>query len=104
MERPLKPGEGGPYGGLVTRPMPPDLAVIFMPSLAALLAEAEHIKGSPLTEEQVIRIRDEALVVVAPTDVLAATVQQRGYPEVDAAHPWESWQAIWSADDPPADR
>ncbi len=104
MEQPLKPGEGGPYGALVTRRLPPDLAVIFMPSLAALLAEAEHIKGSPLTQEEVIRIRDEALVVVAPADVVAATVQQRGFPEVDAAHAWESWQALRIAADPSSDR
>ena len=57
VERPLTTGEGGPYGALAARPMPPGLAGIFMPSLTALLAEAERIKGSPLTEEQVVRIR-----------------------------------------------
>jgi hypothetical protein len=104
VERPLTTGEGGPYGALAARPMPPGLAVIFMPSLAALLAEAERITGSPLTEEQVVRIRDKALVVVAPADAVAATVQQRGYAEVDAANPWESWQAIRSTDGSPLDR
>jgi hypothetical protein len=102
--RPLTTGEGGPYGALAARPMPPGLAVIFMPSLAALLADAERIKGSRLTEEQVVRIRDKALVVVVPADVVAATVQQRGYAEVDAANPWESWQAIRSTDGSPLDR
>jgi hypothetical protein len=62
------------------------------------------LSGAPLTEAQVIRIRDEALVVVAPADVVAATVQQRGYAEVDADNPWESWQALRSADGSPPDR
>jgi hypothetical protein len=84
--------------------MPSGLAVIILPSLAALLAEAERIKGSPLTEEQVVRIPDKAVVVVAPADVVAATVQQRGYAEVDAANPSESWRAIRSTDGSPLDR
>src|SRR5262249_19807580 len=76
MQRPLKAGEGGPYGELSARPLPDGLAVVFMPSLAALLDGAERIKGSPLSEEQVLRIRDAALVVVAPADVVALTVEQ----------------------------
>ncbi len=56
-ERPLKPGEGGPYGDLAQRPRPGGLAVVFAPSLAALLEEAEAIQGAPLTQDQVIRIR-----------------------------------------------
>jgi hypothetical protein len=94
MDRPLKEGDGGPYGDLMVRPLPGGLAVVFMPSLAALLDRAEQIKEAPLAEEQVLRIRDAALVVVTFADVAALTVEQRGYEEVDPADPWRSWQSI----------
>ena|SRR5262245_33286844 len=93
-DQPLKEGDHGPYGTLSGRPLPDGLAVLFIPSLAALLARAEELKGSPLTEEQVIRVRDAAQAVVTRADAAAATVEQRGYPEVDPLKPWESWQAI----------
>ena len=43
-EQPLKEGEAGPYGTLAGRPLPDGLALLFMPSLAALLAQAEQLK------------------------------------------------------------
>jgi hypothetical protein len=92
--RPLKEGDHGPYGSLAGRPLPDGLAILFIPSLAALLTRAEELKGSPLTEEQVVLIRDASQAVVTHADAAAATVQQRGYAEVDPHRPWESWQAI----------
>src|SRR5262245_32090189 len=94
MDQPLKEGDSGPYGTLSGRPLPGGLAFLFMPSLAALLTRAEELKQSPLTEDQVIRIRDVAQAVVTRADAAAATVEQRGYHEVDPMRPWESWQAI----------
>src|SRR5262249_13750296 len=96
--QPLKEGDHGPYGTLAAHPLPDGLAILFMPSLAALLTRAEELKGSPLTQEQVIRVRDAALAVVTPADVAAATVEQRGYAEVDAIRPWESWRALRGGD------
>ena len=92
--RPLKEGDHGPYGELAGRTLPDGLAFLFMPSLAALLDRAEQLKGAALTEEQVLRVRDAALVVVTPADVASATEAERGYAEVDRANPWASWQAI----------
>ena len=94
MEQPLTEGDGGPYGDLARRVLPEGLVLVFMPSLAALLDQAEELAGAPLTEAQVLRIRDAALAVVTPAQVAAAVEQSRGYAEVDAAQPWESWQAI----------
>jgi hypothetical protein len=85
--QPLKEGDHGPYGTLTGR-LPEGLALLFMPSLAGLLAGAEDLKGSPLTEEQVIRVRDAANAVVTPADVAAAVVKERGYAEVDPADAW----------------
>lgn len=65
-----------------------------MPSLAALLTRAEELKGAPLTEDQVNRVRDMAQAVVTRADAAAATVLQRGYAEVDPTNPWASWQAL----------
>ena len=93
-EPPLKVGDYGSYGELATRVMPEDLRAVFMPSLAALLDGAEEIKGAPLTEEEVLRIRDGAKAVVIFADVAAATEAERGYTEVDPANAWESWQTL----------
>jgi hypothetical protein len=87
---PLREGEGGPYGRLAGRPLPDGLVVVFMPSLVALLAGAERIKGDPLTEGQVLRIRDAAQAVVTSPGPAAAVEQERGYADVDPADPWET--------------
>lgn len=94
MERPLREGEGGPYGDLARRVLPDGLVLVFMPSLAALLGHAEELTGAPLTQEQVHRIRDAALAVVTQVQVAIAVEQSRGYADVDAARPWQSWQAM----------
>ena len=91
---PLMEGDHGPYGALSDRPLPDGLAILFIPALAALLTRAEELKGAPLTEEQVLRIRDAAVAVVTRADSAAATIEQRGYPEVDPTNAWPSWQAI----------
>ena len=99
-EQALKEGEGGPYGDLAGRPLPVGLSILFIPALAALLARAEELKGAPLTEDQVLGVRDGAKAVVTPADVAAAVVAQRGYAEVDPLRAWESWQSLRS--EPPA--
>ena len=91
---PLKEGDHGPYGTLSGRQLPDGLAILFIPALSALLTRAEELKGAPLTEEQVLRIRDAAVAVVTTADAATATIEQRGYPEVDPANAWRSWQAI----------
>lgn len=91
---PLKEGDHGPYGVLASRPLPEGLTILFVPALSALLTRAEEFKGSPLTEEQVLRIRDVAVAVVTLADAATATIEQRGYPEVDPTNAWQSWKAI----------
>lgn len=93
-ERPLREGEHGCYGDLAGRALPDGLVLVFMPSLAALLEKAEQLKGAPLTEEQVIRIRDAALVVATRSQAASAVEEQRGYADVDPANPWVTWQVI----------
>ena len=91
---PPKEGDHGPYGTLAPRPLPEGLTILFVPALSALLTRAEQLKGSPLTEEQVLRVRDAAVAVVTRADAAEVTIEQRGYPEVDPANAWASWQAV----------
>jgi hypothetical protein len=91
---PLKEGEHGPYGALAGRALPEGLVLLFMPSLAAILAHAEQLKGALLTEQEVFRIRDAAQVVVTLPQPAAAVEERRGYADVEPANAWESWQAI----------
>jgi len=93
-EGPLKEGDHGAYGGLAGRTLPGELVLLFIPSLAALLGQAEQLKGGPLTEEQVLRIRDAAQVVVTLPQAAAAVEARRGHPDLNAANPWESWQDV----------
>jgi hypothetical protein len=35
-----------------------------------------------------------AVAILTPADAAAATIEQRGCPEVDPTNAWASWQAI----------
>lgn len=94
----LQTGDHGRYGELAGQELPADLAFAFMPSLAALLDGAEQIKGGPLTEDEVLQIRDGAMVTVAPADVVRAMEAERGYAEVDRRDPFRSWQSLRRGD------
>jgi hypothetical protein len=73
--------------------MPEDqLILTFIPSLVSLLLGREEGKGAPLTEEEVLEIRDKATVVALPPDVAAEVTRTRGYPDIDAGHCWKEWQ------------
>jgi len=94
MSDPLVGGDTGPYGELVNCNLPPDLVLMFIPSLVALLIRAEELKGEPLTEKEVVAIRDGAQVIVNHADVVAAVEEQLGYVDVNPANVWESWLSI----------
>jgi hypothetical protein len=70
------------------------LIPFFMPPLVALLARAEELKADPLTEEEVLRIRDNANCMMVPADVVRKTEQDRGYPDIDPEDCWEEWQRV----------
>ena len=73
--------------------MPEDkLILTFVPSLVSLLLASEEKKGAPLTEREVLEIRDKATVVALPEDDAAKVAAKRGYRDVDADHCWEAWQ------------
>lgn len=67
---------------------------VFVPSLAEVLARAEQVKGGPLTETEVLRIRDKAdcvMMDIAQADRLA---QSRGYRDVNPENCWADWHRL----------
>lgn len=64
------------------------LVPVFMPALVALLLRAEESKGEPLTEQEVIAIRDEANCVMMPAAQAKKQEESRGYPDVDPENCW----------------
>ena len=68
------------------------LVLTFIPSLVSVLLGCEERKGEPLTEREVLEIRDKAMVVALPPDVAIAVATERGYSDIDADRCWEEWQ------------
>lgn len=73
-----------------------ELVLVFMPALAPLLMEAEGLKGSALTHEEVLRIRDNAACVAVPRDVAQAVTEARGYDDLAPENCWHDWQRLRS--------
>jgi hypothetical protein len=92
--KPLTAGEHGRYADLAGRPLPPGLVLQFIPSLAALLTRAEQLKGSALTRDEVLCVRDNCPVLVSEVAAALAVEEQRGYADLDPADPWPGWQRL----------
>ncbi len=70
------------------------LHIVPVPSLVATLLRAEQDKGEPLTEEEVLKIRDGCPSVAMTDEMLSKVVARRGYDDIDPEHAWEEWQGI----------
>jgi hypothetical protein len=68
------------------------LVLVFIPALVTLLYKAETEKGAPLSESEVIAIRDGATCMTVPYSAAAAAEDQRGYPDLIAEDVWNEWQ------------
>jgi len=68
------------------------LVICPMPSLISTLLNREKIKGSPLTEAEVIDIRDGCPSVAVPIDVVEKIDAERGYKDINPERCWEEWQ------------
>lgn len=87
----LKEGETGSFGELSGRKLPTGCVFIFVPSLIAMLTRAEQLKEKPLTETEVIRIRDHATVIVSKEAMVKTLEASRGYKDVDSTDTWKTW-------------
>lgn len=67
------------------------LVQVFNPSLAALLFAAEKDKGSPLTEPEVIAIRNSSTMMMVPEESAAEFEKKRGYKDIDPDNCWHEW-------------
>ncbi len=68
------------------------LVLVFIPTLVSLLVAAEKAKGSALSEEEVVSIRDKATCMVLPFSVALAGDDARGYVDIVAEDCWLEWQ------------
>jgi hypothetical protein len=68
------------------------LIFVPMPTLVSLLLRAERDKGTPLTEPEVVAIRDGCTCVALPEAVAAGVAKDRGYDDIDPERCWEQWQ------------
>jgi hypothetical protein len=71
-----------------------ELIFLFMPSLVATLANKEKEKGAPLTEAEVLQIRDACPVVMSPPLAAQKVTEARGYDDIDPENVWSEWQRV----------
>jgi hypothetical protein len=76
----------------VPEPIPEKIILAFIPSLLATLKNREEAKGAPLTEAEVLTIRDKAPVVTATPEQFKHVEEARGYKDLDAENVWRAWQ------------
>ena len=72
------------------------LVMVFIPPLVAVLHHSETEKGEPLTEEEVLAIRDSAVCITMRHSQAQALESKRGHPDIDPDNVWQEWQAIRS--------
>jgi len=70
------------------------LIPVFMPSLVSVLLRHERDKGEPLTEDEVIAIRDKSVAVMLRQSAAVEIAQKRGYDDIDPARCWLEWQRV----------
>jgi hypothetical protein len=70
------------------------LVPVFMPSLGVMLAQAEKVKGGPLTAQEVERIRDECVCVMMAADQAEQIAVSRGYRDVEPRNCWADWHRL----------
>lgn len=77
--------------------VPEPMVTVFLNPLFMLLAARERQKGSPLTEAEVLEVRDSAACTQMPLSkaekFYASLDAQMPIPRLNPEHIWEEWQA-----------
>ena len=68
------------------------LTLMFVPALAVQLEQAEWRKCAPLTEEEVLRLRDQAIRFPVPASLVDGLEACRGFRDLSPGRVWEEWQ------------
>lgn len=71
-----------------------DLEMVFVPPLATILAACEKQRGRPLTEPEVVAVRDRATVVATPRSAVVKLSATRGFRDVDPEDCWADWHRL----------
>ena len=69
------------------------LCLVFIPALVTILLNVEKTMGRPLTEAEVVAIRDKAVCMAMPASEAAMMEAKRGYPDIVAEAVWPEWQS-----------
>jgi len=69
-----------------------NVLIIPVPSLVATLLNREREKGAPLTQVEVIEIRDNCPCTAMTSEQLKRVEDRRGYLDIDPELAWEHWQ------------
>jgi hypothetical protein len=72
----------------------PKLAPTFLPALVVLLAALEQKEARPLTQDEVLKVRDEAACMAMDHADVRQLVRSRGYADIDPELAWEQWQVL----------
>ena len=77
---------------LIEPPKEEELFLYPIPSFVATLLNKEKEKGTPLTEKEVLELRDSASCVALPISQKITMDESRGYEDIDMEYAWEQWQ------------
>ncbi|MFY9589182.1 hypothetical protein [Rickettsia endosymbiont of Halotydeus destructor] len=67
------------------------LEIVFMPPLLQLLILSENNKGSLLTQEEVLNIRDNAIDITVSKERAKKLEIARGYKDINPERCWDEW-------------
>lgn len=70
------------------------LIAVPIPSLVATFLNTENEKGTPLTEDEVNTIRDNATCVMLSLEMVHGLIESRGYRDINPDQAWEHWQDV----------
>jgi len=70
----------------------PQLIPVFIPPLVSLLLHAERAKGSPLTEREVLDIRNKGVCMMMSLEHAKELAKKRGYDDLNPERVWVEWQ------------
>src|ERR1700760_1363520 len=73
-----------------------NLIPVFSPPLAQMLAQAERVKGSPLTMPEVEAIRDESACIMMEAGDASRIEESRGLIDVNPENCWADWHRLRS--------
>jgi len=73
------------------------LVAMPIPPLVTLLHARERETGAPLTEAEVLSIRDNAVSMMVHVSTARNMARERGYDDIDPENAWVEWQLIRGA-------